>query len=197
MALNPFAMLNDNAVSSNFPVMPVILNRWSGFAFTDAELSEAELNTLLEAARWTASSYNEQPWQYIVGKRGDETFEKLGQCLLEGNSWAKDAAVLMCSVAKTFFEHKHKANAHHMHDMGAASASMHLQATDMRLYMHQMAGFDADNVRELFGVAEDFTPAAMIAIGHPGDHSTMDQALQDRASAPRTRKDMADMLWKA
>ncbi len=190
-------MIDDNSVSSDFPVMPVILNRWSGFAFTDQELSEADVNTLLEAARWSASSYNEQPWQYIVGRRGDENFEKLEQCLLEGNSWAKDAAVLMCSVSKTFFEHKHKPNPHHMYDTGAATSLMHLQAADMGLYMHQMAGFESDKLRDLFEVGEDYELAAMIAIGHPGDHSAMDESLQKRASAPRTRKDMADMLWKA
>ena len=190
-------MIDDNSVSSDFPVMPVILNRWSPFAFRDQDLSQEDLDTLLEAARWTASSFNEQPWSYIVGLRGDEAFEKLSSCLLEGNAWAKDAAVLMCSVSKTFFDHKHKPNRHHMHDMGAASASMHLQATQMGLYMHQMAGFDADLVREKFNVGEDYEPAAMIAIGHPGDHSTMDASLQERASAPRSRKPLDDMIWKA
>lgn len=154
------------------------------------------MEALLEAARWAASSFNEQPWSYVVGHKGDETFEKLGDCLMDGNSWAKEAGVLILSVAKTFFEHKHKPNRHYMHDTGAASATLHLQATSMGLYMHQMAGFDVDKAREHFKIPEDYEPAAMGAIGYPGDHDALSEELKKREQSPRSRKSIQEMLWE-
>lgn len=190
-------MLTSNPAPTDHDIHELIANRWSPLALSDEALDESIVNSLLEAARWAASSYNEQPWQYVLGYKGDAVHEKLAECLLEGNSWAKEAPVLMLSVAKTFFEHKHKPNRHCMHDLGAASAQMHLQAVALGLAFHQMAGFDLEKARESFGIGEDHEPAAMIAVGKAGDVEALEEGLKEREKAPRSRKAFRDLIWKS
>lgn len=189
-------MIQDKTARTNYPVIPVIANRWSPLAYSDKPVEKEKVMSLLEAARWAPSSFNEQPWSYVVGYKGDETHAKLADCLNEGNSWAKGAGVLMLSVAKTFFDHKHKPNRHYMHDTGCAGGFMFLQATEMNLYMHQMAGYDLERARKSFGIPEDFEPAAMIAIGYPGDHDALPDELKEREQSPRSRKSTEDLIWK-
>jgi len=82
-------------------VEDLIRRRWSPRAFSAKEVSAADLKAIFEAARWAASSYNEQPWRFLVGRRGDETYKKIFNTLVEFNqSWAKSAPVLVLSVAK-------------------------------------------------------------------------------------------------
>lgn len=189
-------MIHDHPAPTDKPILQVIQNRWSPLAFSDQPLSQDQVKTLLEAARWAASSFNEQPWQYIVGYKGDETYEKIAQSLTEGNRWAKNAGVLMISVAKKFFAYNGKPNRHYAHDTGAASALMHLQATDMELYMHQMAGFDIEKIRHDFNVGEDHEPIAAIAIGYPGEHEALPENWKEREEAPRKRKSLDQMVWR-
>lgn len=190
-------MINNKPAPTDHPITDLIANRWSPIAYNDKPVEEEKVNTLLEAARWAPSSFNEQPWSYVVGRKGDEVHARLSECLAEGNSWAKEAAVLMLSVAKTFFEHKHKPNRHYMHDTGAASVLMAIQATDMDLVLHQMAGYDLDKARASFNISEDYEPAAMIAIGYPGDAESLPDDMKERQQSPRSRKSFADMIWKA
>lgn len=189
-------MINNNPAPTDHPITDLVANRWSPLSYADKPVEEEKINSLLEAARWAPSSFNEQPWSYVVGRKGDEIHEKLASTLMEGNAWAKNAGVLMLSVGKSFFEHKHKANRHFMHDLGAATALMTMQATDMDLVTHQMAGFDADKARELFNIEEDFEPCAMIAIGYQGELDALDEGQQERQKGARQRKPHTEMLWK-
>lgn len=189
-------MINSKPAPAGHPMNDLIANRWSPIAYANKPVEEEKLKSLLEAARWAPSSFNEQPWSYIVGRKGDEFHTKLSECLAEGNNWAKESPILMLSVAKTFFDHKHKPNRHYMHDTGAASVLMAIQATDMDLVMHQMAGFDSDKARENFNINEDYEPAAMIAIGYPGDAESLPDDMKEREQTPRSRKPFEDMIWK-
>lgn len=188
-------MINNKPAKTDHPILPVIQNRWSPVAFSDTPVEKEKVESLLEAARWAPSSFNEQPWQYIVGFQGDETHQKLADCLVEGNAWAKTVPVFMLSIAKTFFEHHHKPNRHYMHDMGMATMALVLQATDMDLATHQMAGFSLEKAREAFNITEDFEPGSMIAIGYPGSAEELPDDLREREEAPRVRKDSDEMLW--
>lgn len=189
-------MINNKPAPTDRPILEVIKNRWSPVAFSDKPLDEETVKTLLEAARWAASSFNEQPWNYVVGHKGDETHKKLGECLMEGNAWAKNAGVLMLSVANMFFAHKHKPNRHGMYDTGTSTGYMFLQATSMDIAMHEMAGFDAEKAREYFKISEDFEPCAMIAIGYPGDHDALEPDQKEREESPRVRRSVEEMIWK-
>lgn len=189
-------MIESNPAPAENDILKVIQNRWSPLAFSGDSISEDQVASLLEAARWAPSSFNEQPWSYVVGHKGDEVHQKLSETLQEGNSWAKEAGVLILSVGKSFFDHKHRPNRHFMHDLGMATALLVLQATEMNLISHQMAGFDLEKARELFNIADDYEPGSMIAIGHPGDSGALSEDLKEREKAPRSRKPSSDMIWK-
>ena len=175
----------------------LIAERWSPRAFADRPVEAGKLRQILEAARWAASCFNEQPWSFIMATQDDsETHQKLLECLTEGNrAWAKSAPVLMLSIAKTFFERNHKPNRHGTHDVGLAMGNLSLQATELGLHVHQMAGFDADRARELFKIPAGYDPVAAVAIGYFGDHKDLPESLQERELAPRERKALSDFVF--
>lgn len=178
-------------------VIEVIKNRWSTLAFdNETPLEKEKVMILLEAARWAPSSYNEQPWQYIIGYKGDETHQKLAECLMEGNSWARKVPVLMLSVSSLNFQRNDKPNRHALHDTGAASVSMALQAQALGLGFHQMAGFNLEKARELFHLDEKHEPGSMIAIGYRGEIDSLAEDLKQRELSERQRKSPEQMIWK-
>ncbi len=188
-------MLNTRPAKTEQPILDVIANRYANMAFEEREVEKDKIASLLEAARWAPSSYNEQPWQYVIGYKGDEAHAKLAECLMEGNAYARVAPVLMLSVAKKFYAFNKSANRHAMHDVGCATGYMYLQATSMDLGMHEMGGFSVEKARELFAIGDDFEPAAVIAIGYPGDVASLPDGVRERAMAPRSRKATAEMIW--
>jgi nitroreductase len=186
----------DRPAPTDHPVHELIARRRSPRAFAGQAVTSAQVRSLLEAARWAASCFNEQPWRYIVALRSQpEAFEKLLGCLVEGNRvWADKAQVLMLSVACTSFAHNGKPNPHAWHDVGQASATMAIQAAAMGLQIHQMAGFDHDRARAVFGIPEGFEPVAAIAVGHPGDPALLPAPLRERETAPRARRPVTDFV---
>jgi nitroreductase len=182
---------------TSFEVIPPIRNRWSPRAFLDKPVTREQLRILLEAARWSASCFNEQPWRYLVARKEEkDAFAKLLGVLAEKNQqWAKGAAVLMLSAGKKTFAHNGKPNRHGLHDTGAASTAMAIQAASMGLQLHQMAGFDADKARAAFNIPDDFEPGAAIAIGYPGPAAALPADFQKGETAPRTRKPVAEFAF--
>ncbi|QGJ71752.1 Malonic semialdehyde reductase RutE [Planctomycetales bacterium 10988] len=182
---------------TDYPVIEEIAQRWSPLAFSSRPVETERLRSLFEAARWAASSYNEQPWRYIVAQKSDdETYQKVLACLVEGNqAWAKYAPVLGLSVASTKFQRNQKPNRHAFHDVGQATAHLALEATKQGLYVHQMAGFDADQARSTFQIPEDFEPVAGFALGYPGSISDLSEDHQKREQADRARKPQADFVF--
>lgn len=169
----------------------LICDRWSPRAFAEAPVEEQTLRSLLEAARWAASSYNEQPWRFIVATRDrEEEFEQMLSCLSPANqAWAGRAAVLMLTVTKNTFSHgTGKPNRHALHDVGQAIAQLTLQATASGLVVHQMGGFDGGRARDLYEIPEGYEPVAAVAIGYPGDPETLPEELAERERAPRRRR---------
>ena len=150
------------------PIHELIARRWSPYAFTDQPVSDDDLRSLFEAARWAASSYNEQPWSYIVATKEDMAqFERLLSCLVEGNqAWAKAAPVLGIGCTNLNFVRNGKLNAAAVHDLGLASATLTLEATTRGLHVHQMIGILPDRVRELYRVPEGVQPLTGLAIGY-------------------------------
>ena len=137
-------------------VEDLIRRRWSPRAYSDKEVTADVLRSLFEAARWAASSSNEQPWRFLVGRRGDETYQKIFNALVEFNQgWAKSAPVLVLAVAKKTFAEKGTPNPYNLHDTGAAMATLALQATANGLHTHSMAGFDHEQMRASFAIPSD------------------------------------------
>ena len=183
--------------TATVPVEELFLRRWSPRAYAEAPVSEADLRTIFEAAAWAASSYNEQPWRFIVGRKGDAAYERIFGALMPMNQgWAKSAPVLYATFAKKTFSHNGSPNGVAVHDVGAASANASLQATALGLHTHGMAGFDGDALREAFGVPEDFVPVACWALGTLGDPETLPEPFKGMEFASRSRKGLSEIVFR-
>jgi nitroreductase len=179
------------------PVHDLHFQRWSPYAFSERPVSEDDLKSLFEAARWAPSSYNEQPWSYIVAiKDNAEEFERLHSCLVEGNQpWSKNAPVLAIGCTSLNFKKNGKPNAAAVHDLGIASASLTFEATARGLYVHQMIGILPDKVRELYQVPDDVEPKTGLAIGYLGDPDDLSEDYRKRDLAERSRKPLSEFVF--
>lgn len=181
---------------SDSPVHELIRDRWSPRSFADKAIPEEILRSLFEAARWAPSSNNEQPWAYLVATKHDQVnFAKILGTLVEFNaSWAKNASALAIAVAKKNFTKTGAPNRNAEYDTGAATALLSVEATSHALAVHQMAGFDPEKAREVFGIPEGWEPIAAMAIGYPGSPESLPQPLKERELAPRTRKPIREFV---
>jgi nitroreductase len=181
---------------TEFPVHDLVRDRWSPRAFGDKSVAPEVLRSLFEAARWAPSSYNEQPWAYLVATKDDkENFAKMLGVLVEFNAgWAKNAAVLALAVAELAFAKNGSPNRNAHYDTGAATALLSVEATARGLFVHQMAGFDPEKARQVFGIPKGWEAIAAIAIGHPGDPASLSEQLQGGERATRTRKPLSEFV---
>lgn len=179
------------------PIHELIAKRWSPYALSDRPVSREDLRSLFEAARWSASSYNEQPWRYIVASKDDpEAFERVLSCLVEGNQpWAKAAPVLAIGCTSLNFALNGKPNAAAQHDLGLASATLTVEATARGLFVHQMIGILPDRVRELYAVPDDFLPLTGLAIGYLGDVNDLPESYRPRDLSPRQRRPLPEFVF--
>jgi nitroreductase len=181
------------------PVQDFVARRWSPYGFADRNVSEADLRSLFEAARWAASSFNEQPWSYIVATSAHEAeFARLLSCLVEANqSWAKTAPVLALGVATLNFTRNGKPNSVAIHDLGLATGNLVAEATARGLAVHQMGGILPDCAREIYAIPEDSEVVTGIAIGYAGDPEAFSNEIRERDLAPRERKPQRDFVFGA
>lgn len=179
-------------------ILDLFTRRWSPRAFADRPVEPDKIRRMLEAARWTMSSYNEQPWRYVVASRHEdsEAYERLLGCLAEGNqAWATNAPVLMMAFYKKTFSGNDRENRCAPHDVGAASAALTFQATEMDLYVHQMAGIQKDVARETYDVPADFEPMTGLAVGYLGKPEMLSEKMQEAERSPRSRKPLDALVF--
>ena len=159
--------------------------------------TEQLLRSLFEAARWAPSSYNEQPWSYIVATRAQKNeFERLLSCLVDGNQvWAKAASVLALGVATLSFKRNGKPNKAAIHDLGLAAGNLVLEATARGLSVHQMIGILPDRAQELYEIPDGSEAVTGIAIGYAGDPNTISDPLKERDLAPRERRPLSNFVF--
>lgn len=179
------------------PIHDLLRRRWSPRAFDPRPVERDILLSLLEAARWAASSNNEQPWSYLIATKDQPAeYDKMHACLLPGNqAWARNAPVLMISVVKTIFSRNGTPNRVALHDVGAASAQLTAEATARGLVVHQMAGIELGKIKIEYALPDHHEPVAAIAIGYPGDPNTLDAKLKERELSPRTRKPLDQFVF--
>jgi len=176
------------------PVDELFLDRWSPRAMSGEGVSEEELLTLFEAARWAPSSYNNQPWRILYARRETGQWPAFFGLLVEGNqAWAKDAAALLVFVSKETFDFNGKPYPTHSFDTGAAWENLALQATMLGLVTHGMQGFDYERARKDLNIPEGFRVEAMIAVGRPGDPAQLPERLRER-EAPSGRKQLSEII---
>ncbi|MBC7254886.1 MAG: nitroreductase family protein [Chloroflexi bacterium] len=182
---------------ADHPILDIIAKRWSPRSFAPREVEDTLLLSIFEAARWAPSSRNEQPWRFIVGRKGkDETYPKLLACLVGANQrWAQAAPVLALAVAKRTHTASGRPNRWAWHDVGLSVATLLLQTVALGLYGHPMAGFDAARAVETFGIPEDFEPVLAIALGYLGDPEALPQDLRAGETRPRERRPLAETIF--
>jgi nitroreductase len=185
-----------NHASTDHPVHDLIRERWSPRAFSDKPIPAEALRSLFEAARWSPSSSNEQPWAFLVATKDDHnTHAKLLSTLVEFNqTWAKHAPVLGIAVSELAFAHNGHPNRNAFYDTGAAMAHLTTEATARGLFVHQMGGFDAHKAIDVFSIPSGWEPIAAFAIGYPGDPQSLPENLRERELAPRKRKPLAEFV---
>ena len=180
------------------PVLPAIEQRWSPCLFDGRPVPPALLRQSLEAGRWAASSYNEQPWWFIVASRDDQPlFDKALGCLVEFNQgWAQSAGAVIFALSHETFRKTGQPNRVHQYDLGQAVAQLSIQATALGLAVHQMAGLNPSRVRAEYRLPEWVVPQTALAIGYAMPASdTADSALAERDAAPRGRKPQREFVF--
>jgi nitroreductase len=176
------------------PIEPIFLKRWSPRAMSGEPLTEDELLTLFEAARWAPSTYNEQEWRFLYARRDTPHWQTFFDVLMDANkAWCQRAAVLCVVLSHKIFERNGKPNPVHTFDTGAAFENLALQGAVMGLVVHAMAGFDRDKARTALSVPDDYAVEAMIALGRPGDPADLPPELRDREK-PSGRKAIAQFV---
>ncbi|WP_145133574.1 nitroreductase family protein [Paenibacillus sp. Y412MC10] len=179
---------------SEYPVSPLFLNRWSTRAFSTRKVSDQDLYTILEAAHWAPSSYNDQPWRFIVAKT-EEQLSTFHSFLNEFNlTWASSAPVLIV-VASDKLRENGDPNGAHAFDAGAAWASLAIQATILGLHTHAIGGFDRNKAREILNVPDHIELHAVIALGYLGDKSVLPEAIQQR-EVPNDRRPLNELVFE-
>jgi nitroreductase len=161
-------------------------------------VSQEQIITLLEAARWAPSCFGDEPWRFIVWDKNTDakSWQLAFDCLVPGNqTWVKNAPVLMLICADSLFGHNQKANRWGQYDTGAAAENLCLQASSMGLMAHQMGGFDADAAREAFKIPAQITPMAMLTVGYEGDANSLPDELKTRELAARKRKPLGEVFF--
>jgi nitroreductase len=189
--------MNPKHATPAYPVHELITKRWSPYGFADRPVSADDLRALFEAARWAPSSYNEQPWSYIVATRDDpDNFARVLSCLVEGNqAWAQAAPVLALGCTSLFFKKNGKPNAAAIHDLGLAASNLCLEATARGLSVHQMIGILPDKAREVFRIPDGVQPLTGLAIGYAADPATLPEKFKARDLSPRTRKPLEEFVF--
>ena len=191
-------VLEDKLAAASAPLHQLIQRRWSPLGFDPNRCIEKPvLLSILEAARWAASSSNLQPWRFIVAPRDNAAeFDKVFSVLREGNQpWASNAAVLMIAVTNKFRKPGVE-NRHASHDLGLAIAQMVLQALDHGVYVHQMGGFFPDKAREIYQIPDEFEPYTAIAMGYrSADLSRLGDQHREREAAARQRQSLSEMVF--
>jgi nitroreductase len=189
--------MNIKKAATGHPILQVLAERWSPYGFEDRSVSEADLRSLFEAARWAASSYNEQPWNYLVATRENpQEFGRLLSCLVEANqAWAKAAPVLVLGIVRLQFAKNNQDNRAAVHDLGLAAGNLVAEATARGLSVHQMIGILPDKAREIYQIPEHFEAWTAMAIGYKADPAKLPDALKERDLAPRQRKPLSEFVF--
>jgi nitroreductase len=180
-------------------VHELIRKRWSPRSFSTREVSGEDLKTIFEAARWAASSFNEQPWRFLVARKSDgATYEKIFNLLVPANqAWAKTAPVLMIMAAKRTFSHGGSPNRYGLHDAGQALAHLFLQAIALGLHAHGMAGFDWERARKELRIPDDYDLGAAVALGHLAPPDQLPEQYRQSEISRRQRKPLNEIVFGA
>lgn len=188
--------MSKKEAKNRYPILDLLKTRWSPRAFADKEVEKEKLQAVFEAARWAPSSFNQQPWRFIVGRKGDKTYDKIVDALAEFNQiWAPTAPVLVATIGRKINNNSEKDNLVYQYDAGQAVAHLTVEATNQGLYVHQMGGFDPKKVINHFDVPIQYKPLTVIAIGYIGDPGQLEGGMKSSELAERDRFDFDELVF--
>lgn len=182
---------------ADYPIHDLVRARWSPRAFAPQAVEAEKLQSVLEAARWSASGGNMQPWAFLLARKEQEptSFAQMVSCLTEGNvPWASQAPVLGIAVA-SLYRRPEVLNRHAFHDVGMALQNLALQALALDLYVHFMGGFSPDKAREFFAIPPEHEAVTMFAIGYQGDPESLPERQREGELAARTRRPLREFVF--
>lgn len=181
--------------STRYPVLDIIKKRWSPRSFADKTISEEDMNTIIEAATWSFSALNEQPWRYIVAYKHSGLSKEFLALLNPGNrGWSSNAAALVMSIQKTTYSSNGNNNINSLHDTGAANILLTLQANSMGIYTHLMEGFSKEQAKKSLPSNTDLEPVVMISMGYPDTAEKLAEPFKTRELSSRSRKGLDEIL---
>jgi len=179
----------------DYDIHPLIASRWSPRAYSTKQVEPEKLQRIFEAARWSASSSNLQPWYFLVGYKGDEVYSKIFETLVEFNQlWVINAPVLVLAIAK-ISNSKGEPNNYAAYDLGQAVANLSLQAREEGIYTHQMGGFDAVEATRSLEIPLEYKVMVATALGYRGEAEKLHPNLLKLELSPRTRRVVAESVF--
>ena len=183
---------------TDHPIHQPLASRWSPYGFADRPVAAADLRSLLEAARWAASGFNEQPWRFIVATREDTVKNSSAYC----RAWSRRTrpgpappAVLTLNVVAENYVRNGKPNGSALHDLGQAAANLSIEAAVRGISVHQMGGILPDRARELYAIPAGCRAVTGMAIGYAADPAELPAELAQRDTAARTRHPLAELVF--
>lgn len=181
---------------AEYPINPIILNRWSPRAMSGEPIAHTELMSLFEAGRWAPSSYNNQPWYFVYAVRTNAAFPAWLDLLVESNrEWCKQAGALVATISRNNFHYNNKPSRTHAFDTGAAWENIALQGTNMGLVVHGMEGLDYDRAVDYLKIPADYTLHMMFAVGKPGRKEDLPEKMQ-KDEEPNDRKKIETFVFE-
>jgi nitroreductase len=181
---------------TTYPINDLAKKRWSPRAFLDKPVEMEKLVSLFEAARWSASGGNEQPWRFILGVRPDETWQKIFSTLNEGNQeWNQHVPVLIMAIGNKISSWDGDISPVFQYDTGQSVAHLSIEAMNQELYVHQMGGFSWEKAVELFDIPDTFQPLTIIGAGYIGNPDMLPEKLKQRELQPRMRKELREIVF--
>jgi nitroreductase len=178
------------------PINELSKHRWSPRAFLDKPVEHEKLVSMFEAARWSPSGGNEQPWRFIVGVNHDESWHRIFSTLNEGNQeWNHHVPVLILAIGNRISNWDGNISPVYQYDTGQSVAHLSLEAMNQGLYVHQMGGFSGEKARELFEIPETFQPLTVIAVGYIGNADSLSEKLKERELQERSRKELNEIVF--
>lgn len=182
---------------NQFPIHDLLRNRWSPRAFSSRPVENEKVASLFEAARWSPSGANHQPWSFLfVTQEEPEVFARLLATLAERNQkWAHAVPMLILALARRLKDDG-TVNPWAHYDLGQSVAHLSVEAASLGLFVHQMAGFDAEAARREFSVPDEYEPVIVVAVGYAGEPEDLPEDFRERELAKRSRKEMSEFVFE-
>jgi len=179
----------------DYDIHPLIASRWSPRAFDSRSVEPEKLKRIFEAARWSASSSNLQPWNFLVGFKNDEVYQKIFNSLVEFNQlWAVHAPILVLAIAK-IINSRGEVNSSAEYDLGQAVAMLSIQAMNVGVYVHQMGGFDKEVITQELEIPDGFKVIVALTLGYRTEEDVLPPKLQKLEMSPRTRHSSTEWVF--